>query len=51
MDNYRIIGGGMALLRWLSSLVSDMICYIGYLFIAFREDKRALHDLIAGALK
>ena len=42
------LGFKYALLRWLASRLSDMTCYIGYLFIAFREDKRALHDLIVG---
>ncbi len=39
---------GPAILRFLGYLVSNFICYIGYLIAAFRADKRALHDLIAG---
>lgn len=37
---------GRAALRYLGARISD-ICYIGYFFVAFRDDKRALHDLIA----
>ena len=46
--NGRNIGVGSAIVRWFGERVSDMTCYIGYFFIAFRADKRALHDLIAG---
>jgi uncharacterized RDD family membrane protein YckC len=42
------IGYGTAFLRFLCARLSDLTCYIGYLFIAFRNDKRALHDLIVG---
>lgn len=42
------LGFKYALLRWLACRLSDMACYIGYLFIAFRDDKRALHDMIVG---
>jgi uncharacterized RDD family membrane protein YckC len=37
-----------ALLRWLGCRLSDIICYIGYLLVGFRKDKRGLHDLLAG---
>ena len=47
LDGSRI-GYGTALVRSLGTIVSDCICYIGYLFVAFRADKRALHDLLAG---
>ena len=47
MDGSRL-GYGMAFLRWLAERLSDFTCYIGYLFVAFREDKRAMHDLIVG---
>ena len=39
---------GLSLLRHLGSWISAVILGIGYLFAAFRADKRALHDLIAG---
>jgi uncharacterized RDD family membrane protein YckC len=42
------IGYGIAAARWLAERLSDMTFGIGYLFIAFREDKRALHDLLVG---
>ncbi len=42
------IGYGIATGRWLGAILSDTICFIGDLFVAFREDKRALHDLLAG---
>ncbi|MDA1298140.1 MAG: RDD family protein [Chloroflexi bacterium] len=37
-----------ALGRELSKLISTIILLIGYIMAAFRSDKRALHDLIAG---
>jgi len=42
------IGLRIAVLRWLGAWVSDLILCMGYLPIIFRNDKRALHDLIAG---
>ncbi|MGD0816449.1 MAG: RDD family protein [Verrucomicrobiota bacterium] len=42
------IGYGRALLRWLAARVSDLFFFSGYLLIALRPDKRALHDLLAG---
>src|SRR5262245_7575853 len=42
------ISYGVALIRSLGTILSDCICYTGYLFVAFRDDKRALHDLLAG---
>ena len=39
---------GQAALRHLGSWLSAAILGIGYLVAAFRADKRALHDLIAG---
>ncbi|MEO5803345.1 MAG: RDD family protein [Verrucomicrobiota bacterium] len=42
------LGYKFAFLRFLGRLVSDLTCYIGYLMVAFREDKRGLHDLIVG---
>ena len=47
LDDSRI-GYGTAFVRSLGTIVSDMIFYAGYLFVAFRDDKRALHDLLAG---
>ena len=42
------IGYGKAFLRMLATIVSTLTLGIGYLMVAFREDKRALHDLIVG---
>jgi uncharacterized RDD family membrane protein YckC len=42
------IGYGKAFLRMLASFLSGILLCIGYLMVAFREDKRALHDLIVG---
>jgi uncharacterized RDD family membrane protein YckC len=39
---------GQSALRHLGSWLSAVILGIGYLLAAFRADKRALHDLIAG---
>ncbi|MDQ6631432.1 MAG: RDD family protein [Verrucomicrobiota bacterium] len=41
------IGYVKALVRFLASILSSLICGIGYLMVAFRDDKRALHDLLA----
>ena len=41
------IGYNRALLRWLAARLSD-IFFFGYILIALRRDKRALHDLLAG---
>ena len=40
------IGPGRALARFLATIVSNLILYIGYLMIGIRRDKRGLHDLI-----
>jgi uncharacterized RDD family membrane protein YckC len=47
VDGVRL-GYSTAFLRWLATRLSDMAFCIGYFFIAVREDKRAMHDLIAG---
>ena len=39
---------GISVLRHLGSWISAVILGVGYLVAAFRSDKRALHDLIAG---
>ena len=40
------VGPGRALARYCASGVSFVILGIGYLMIAFRSDKRGLHDVI-----
>jgi len=47
LDGSRI-GFGRALLRWLGSVLNGMTLGLGFLVVAFRADKRGLHDLIAG---
>ena len=44
------IGYGRALLRWLAARCCEFLLFFAgdYLFIAFRRDKRAAHDLLAG---
>lgn len=45
------IGYGKAFLRMIGYAVSGMICYIGFLMIAFdKEQHRGLHDKIAGTV-
>ena len=44
------IGFGKAVLRYLGYIVNVLTLGIGYLMIAFRKDKRGLHDLIAGTI-
>ena len=40
------LGPGRAFARYWAPLLSALILFIGFLMVAFREDKRALHDLI-----
>ncbi len=42
------IGYGRAVVRVFGYLVSSLFFCLGFLRIAFSEDKRGLHDLIAG---
>ena len=41
------IGYRRALLRWMAARVSDIL-FFGYILIGLRQDKRGLHDLLAG---
>ena len=43
----RRVGIGRALGRELATVLSLILLLAGYLMVAFRNDKRALHDLIA----
>ena len=40
------ISYGLAAGRFFAEIVSSMIIYIGYIMVAFDEEKRALHDRI-----
>lgn len=42
------VGWKEAVLRFGGMLLNNLTYYIGYLLVAFRADKRGLHDLIAG---
>jgi uncharacterized RDD family membrane protein YckC len=42
------IGWGRALLRLLGVVLSTLTLGVGFLLPAFRKDRRALHDLVAG---
>jgi uncharacterized RDD family membrane protein YckC len=42
------LGYRRAAWRWMAARVSDFFFGAGYLLIALRSDKRALHDLLAG---
>ncbi len=41
-------GYGRATGRFFAELLSGMLCYIGYVIVAFDRQKRALHDHICG---
>jgi uncharacterized RDD family membrane protein YckC/pSer/pThr/pTyr-binding forkhead associated (FHA) protein len=50
-DGQYPIGIGKAFLRMIGTMLSGMICMIGYLMIIFdKEQHRALHDRIAGTV-
>ncbi|MEX6509163.1 RDD family protein [Jiella sp. M17.18] len=49
-DGHRPIGLGTAVLRYLGYLASGLVFCLGFLWIAFRRDKRGWHDMIAGTL-
>jgi len=40
------VGFGLAFLRWIGYLISSVICLIGFIMAGFRDDRKALHDLI-----
>ena len=44
------IGFGNATGRYFAQILSGMICFIGYIMVAFTEKKQGLHDLLAGTL-
>jgi uncharacterized RDD family membrane protein YckC len=50
MADGRRLQPGAALVRYVGTYISAILIFIGYLMIAFRADKRALHDLIAGTM-
>ena len=44
------ISFGHALGRWFAAALSYLTLYIGFLMAAFTDQKRALHDMVAGTL-
>jgi uncharacterized RDD family membrane protein YckC len=49
MDGNRI-SFGRATGRHFAKLLSQMICFVGFIMVAFTERKQGLHDMIAGTL-
>lgn len=49
-DNGEKIEYGAAIGRYLISIISSILLKIGYLIAFAREDKKTLHDLVAGTL-
>lgn len=49
-ENGHSVGYGRALGRHLATYLSGLLLGIGFLMVAFRDDKRGLHDLIAGTV-
>jgi uncharacterized RDD family membrane protein YckC len=44
------ISFGRATGRYFGQILSGMICFIGYIMVAFTEKKQGLHDMLAGTL-
>jgi uncharacterized RDD family membrane protein YckC len=44
------IGFGKATGRHFAKIVSSLICFVGFIMIAFTEKQQGLHDMIAGTL-
>lgn len=44
----KVIDNKQAIVRYIGYIASTMILFIGFLMVAFRKDKCALHDLMAG---
>jgi uncharacterized RDD family membrane protein YckC len=40
------VGYGRATGRFFAEMLSGMVCYIGYIMVAFDQERRALHDYI-----
>jgi len=49
MDGNRI-SFGRATGRYFAQILSGMICFIGFIMVAFTEKKQGLHDIVAGTL-
>jgi uncharacterized RDD family membrane protein YckC len=44
------ISFGRATGRYFAMILSGMICFIGFIMVAFTEKKQGLHDMLAGTL-
>ena len=44
------ISFGRATGRYFAKILSGMICFIGFVMVAFTEKKQGLHDMLAGTL-
>jgi uncharacterized RDD family membrane protein YckC len=44
------ISFGRATGRYFAQILSGMICFIGFIMVAFTEKKQGLHDIVAGTL-
>ncbi|UDQ98733.1 RDD family protein [Lentisphaerota bacterium WC36G] len=47
-NDYGPVSFGKASARWASAIISGLILYIGYWIMLFDQEKRTLHDHIAG---
>ncbi len=47
-DDFNELSNKQAVTRSLSYIISTLLLLVGFLMVAFRKDKRGLHDLIAG---
>ena len=48
VENYTEVGYSKAIIRYVGYFLSAILLCLGFIMVAFREDKRGLHDLIAG---
>lgn len=48
VENYTEVGYSKAIIRYVCYFLSAILLGLGFIMVAFREDKRGLHDLIAG---
>jgi uncharacterized RDD family membrane protein YckC len=44
------ISFGRATGRYFGKILSGMICFIGFVMVAFTEKRQGLHDMLAGTL-
>lgn len=47
-EDYTPVSLGQSVGRYFAKILSALVLLIGYLMVAFRADKRGLHDLLAG---